>query len=162
MLHVRFRGGATTTLRIPIPLNAWRKRQTHPKALARAEVLLQAHTSTEVAAKLNEEGFTTGAGAPFDAAAVNWLEERWGLKTYRDHLLAAGKLTTIEMAKQLGINARRLRDWRLHGRLSATRCNDKGEWLYDPIEQQPEWIQRRRTCYATAKITTVDQGSPHL
>ena len=161
-LHVRFRGGATTTLRIPIPLNAWRKRQTHPKALARTEVLLQAHTSTEVAAKLNEEGFTTGAGAPFDAAAVKWLKQRWGLKAYRDHLLAAGKLTTIEMAKQLGVSARRLCDWRLHGRLSATRCNDKGEWLYDPIEQQPQWIQGRRTCYATARITNVDQASPHL
>jgi DNA invertase Pin-like site-specific DNA recombinase len=159
-LHVRFRAGATTTLRIPIPLNAWRKRQTHPKALARAEALLQAHSRAEVAAKLNEEGFTTGAGAPFDPDAVSWLQQRWGLKTYRDHLLAAGKLTSTKMATQLGISAELLSEWRRSGRLSATRCNDKGEWLYDPVKQQPQWIQARATCYAAANITNEDHRSP--
>ena len=72
---------------------------------ARAAALLQAHATTEVAAKLNEEGFTSGAGAPFSVGAVSWLQQRWGLKSYRDHLLAAGKLTTTEMTKQLGLRA---------------------------------------------------------
>jgi hypothetical protein len=36
-IGVRFRSRATTTVCVPIPLNAWRKRQTHPHALARAE-----------------------------------------------------------------------------------------------------------------------------
>jgi hypothetical protein len=56
VIGVRFRGGTATTLRIPIPLNAWRKRQTHPKALARIEVLLETHTNGETALKLNDEG----------------------------------------------------------------------------------------------------------
>ena len=159
-LHVRFRAGATTTLRIPIPLNAWRKRQTHPTALARAEALLRTHSRAEVAATLNEEGFTTGAGAPFDVGAVSWLQQRWGLKTYRDHLLAAGKLTTTDMAKQLSIGAELLREWRRAGRVSATRYNDKGDWLYDPIEQQPQWIQGRAACYAAANINNEDLRSP--
>jgi DNA invertase Pin-like site-specific DNA recombinase len=159
-LQVRFRGGATTTLRIPIPLNAWRRRQSHPTMLARAEALLQAHSRAEVAVTLNAEGFTTGAGAPFDLDAVSWLQQRWALKTYRDHLLAAGKLTTTDLATQLGISANQLRAWRRDGRLSATRCNDKGEWLYDPVDQQPEWIQARAACYAASNNSNVDHRSP--
>ena len=61
ILGVRFRGGTTTTLCLPVPLNAWRKRQTHPKALARLRVLLAAHSDGAVASQLNAEGFTTGA-----------------------------------------------------------------------------------------------------
>ena len=81
---IRFRGGTNTTLNVPLPLSAWRRRQTHPKALERAAVLLHSHTATEVATKLNDEGFVSGAGAPFDAAAVHWLRQRWGLKSYRE------------------------------------------------------------------------------
>ena len=103
-IGIRFRGGATTTASLPIPLSAWRKWQTHPAAVARAAVLLETHTDSETAALLDAEGFTTGTGALFNASAVQWLQYRYGLKSYRDHLRAAGKLTTEEMAAHLGIS----------------------------------------------------------
>ena len=158
-IHIRFRGGATTTRNIPAPLNAWRKRQTHPKALARAAELLQAHTAAEVAARLNEEGFSTGAGAPFDTAAVQWLHHRWKLKNYREHLLSAGMLTPVEMMARLGVGASQLSAWRRAGRLTATRCNDKGDHLYDPIQQQPSWIQVRAADKIGRRTRGVQQQS---
>lgn len=145
-IGVRFRGGTTTTLCIPIPLNAWRKRQTHPKALARLEVLLETHTDGEVAAKLNEEGFTTGAGAPFDLAAVRWLQHRWGIKSYRDHLRDEGYLTPTEMAAKLGLSKSYASELRRSGRLLATPYNDPGDHLFQPIERQPPAIQARVAC----------------
>jgi hypothetical protein len=153
---VRFRGGATTTLSVPVPLSAWRRRQTHPRALARTETLLATHTDTEVAVKLNEEGFLTGAGAPFNADAVSWLRRRWGLKSYREHLLAAGYLTSAEMAVRLGIGEQQMKVWRRAGRLLGTLYNDKSQWLYHPIEQQSDWIQARVACNDTS--TTKDEG----
>jgi len=144
-LGIRFRGGARTTVTVPVPLSAWRRRQTHPNALARATTLLHEHTDARVADMLNGEGFVTGAGDPFDSAAVKWIRRRWRLPSYRDHLLAAGKLTASQLAPRLGISETQLRVWRRTGRVNATCCSNKIEYLYDPIEQQPAFIGARAT-----------------
>jgi hypothetical protein len=102
---------------------------------------LQTGTRAEAAARLNDEGFTTGAGTPFNAAAVAWLQRRWGLKTYRDHLLARGYVTTDDMAALLGITAEIVRRWRSQGRLHAARYNDNGAHLFEPLERQPDDIR---------------------
>ena len=154
-IGVRFRGGATTTLCIPLPLNAWRKRQTHPKTLARVEKLLETRTYAAAATQLNDEGLTTGAGAPFDADAVRWLRQRWGLKNYRDHLIAAGYLATTEMAARLGIGERKIRQWQYCGRLRASKHNDKGDYLFEPIDRQSPSIQALATVDARSAATVV-------
>jgi len=155
-IGVRFRGGATTTLSVPIPLSAWRRRQTHPQALARTETLLAAHTDAEVALQLNQEGFVTGADVSFNADAVGWLRRRWGLKSYREHLLGAGYLTSAEVTVRLGASERQVKAWRREGRLRGTPYNDKSQWLYPPIEQQSDWIRARAACNDTS--TTTDAG----
>jgi DNA invertase Pin-like site-specific DNA recombinase len=144
-MGVRFRGGATTTVCVPTPLTAWRKRQTHPHALARATALLETQTHAHAAEQLNAEGFTTGAGAPFDAAAIGWLARRWGLTTYRGHLQAAGYLTTSELAAQLGIGDSEVRRRRREGQLCGSRYNGKGAYLFAPLTQQPKAIQALAT-----------------
>jgi hypothetical protein len=145
-LSIRFRGGATTVRTIPVPLNAWRGRQTHPLAIARAATLLASHTDATVAGLLNAEGFTTGAQAPFDSNAVKWLRRRHGLQSLHQHLRAAGRLTSAEMARRLEISVTQVGAWRVAGRLTAERSNDKNDWLYPPPEQQPQWLQTRAAC----------------
>ena len=144
-LSIRFRGGATTTLRVPVRIGAWRGRKTHPAVVARAATLLASHTDADVAALLNADGLTTGAEAPFDVAAMQWLRHRYGLSSRREHLLAAGTLTAADTAARLGITVNQVRHWRADGQLTATCCNHK-EWLYDPIAQQSQWIQERAMC----------------
>lgn len=140
-MGVRFRGGAKTTVCLPAPLTPWRKRQTHPQALARARDLLATLTHAQVAGQLNAEGFITGAGAPFDAAAIGWLARRWNLPTYRRHLQAAGYLTTRELAAQLGISDSEVRRRRREGQLCGSRYDSKGAYLFAPLTQQPEAMQ---------------------
>jgi DNA invertase Pin-like site-specific DNA recombinase len=55
-LHVRFRGGQTTSLTIPIPLNSWQARQTDPDTFNLLDRLLNDHTDAEAAAQLNAAG----------------------------------------------------------------------------------------------------------
>lgn len=145
-LAIRFRGGATTVRTVPVPLNAWRGRQTHPLAIARAATLLASHTDATVAGLLNAEGFTTGAQAPFDSNAVKWLRRRHGLQSLHQHLRAAGKLTSAEMARRLEISVTQVGAWRVAGRLTGERSNDKNAWLYHPPEQPLPRIQARPAC----------------
>jgi hypothetical protein len=60
--HVRFRGGATQTLMVPLPLPAWALRQTSPEVIAEVDRLLDEHTETEIARVLTERGFRSGMG----------------------------------------------------------------------------------------------------
>jgi len=148
--HVRFRGGATTTLTLPLP----DQRKTRPEVVAQADVLLAEHTDREVAAILNERGHTTGVGAPFDAAAVAWLRRAHQVASLKERLIAAGGLTTDELAPMLGITANELRSWARRGRLLYRRCNDRGERIYASLDQQPEPIRCRASEYGTPDRTT--------
>lgn len=147
-LGVRFRGGATTTMQVPIPLNAWRKRQTHPNVVARVEQLLERHDVEQVAELLNVEGLRTGTHKPFDAAAVRWIRYSHGLQSPQERLHDAGKLTVREMADRLGTPETTVRDWARDGRLRATRHGRRPLWLIEPIDEQSETIRELTTRYA--------------
>lgn len=140
-LHIRFKGGATESLELPLPKNAWQKRLTHPDVVARVEQLLQQYDENEAAERLNAEGLRTGAQKPFDATAVCWVRYSYAIKTPEARLREAGKLTAREMAARLGRNQRTVREWAQHGRLRAGQHGRKAVWLFDPIEEQPVAIQ---------------------
>lgn len=54
--HVRFRGGATTTLTLARALNAWQLRETSGEIVALIDQLLGQHTDSGVATLLNAQG----------------------------------------------------------------------------------------------------------
>jgi DNA-binding transcriptional regulator YiaG len=136
-LHVRFRGGTATTLTVPRPLTAWERRRTPPEVLTTIDELLAEHTDAEVAAILNAQGLTTGAGQAFTGDRIKWLRAVKGLTSFRQRLRAAHRLTGKELAAALGVSYDTVKVWRRQGRLRARRCNDKGEWLYAPPSEQP-------------------------
>jgi len=140
-VHIRFKGGATESLVLPRPRNAWHRRLTHPDIVARVEQLLEQHEDQEVAERLDAEGLRTGAGKPFDADAVRWLRQTYGLKSQAQHLRKAGKLTIREMAAQLGTSEGTARNWARDGRLSGVCHGRKAIWLLDPPEVQSTMIR---------------------
>jgi hypothetical protein len=52
-LHVRFRGGQTHSLVVPIPPTSWQARQTRPDTVAELDRLLDTHTDAQTAEALN-------------------------------------------------------------------------------------------------------------
>lgn len=144
-VHIRFRGGRTQTLTIPIPLNAWQKKMTDPQVIAEMDRLLDEHTDGEVADLLRERGMQTGAGDPFTSKSVKWARRRWGLKNLRERLRDSGMLTLEEMAEVVGATKETVRTWRIKGFVEARQTDDKGTWLYVPPDD--EWlaeVDRRR------------------
>jgi len=135
---VRFKGGSTTALSIPIPLNAWQGRKTPDHIASLIDALLDKHREVEVVKMLNEQGCITGAGAAFNQESVSWVCKARGLKNHKQRLRDRGLLTSTEMAKRYGVGLTTISSWRRKGLLSALKCNEKGEHLYFPMQRHRE------------------------
>jgi hypothetical protein len=142
--HVRFRGGATTTLKLPLPLNAWQGRKTSDHVLAQIDELLNHHTDAQAVAILNERGVKTGAGDAFSSESLRWIRYATGMKSYKERLREAGMLTTQEIAVQLGICDSTVKLWHRKGKIQGCTCNDKGDWLYYPPAANPPITYSRK------------------
>jgi hypothetical protein len=135
--QVRFRGGATTTLTLPLPLNAWQGRMTPAATLHQMDELLEEHTDSDVATILNERGLKTGADEIFSATKIRWLRSAKGIKSMKQRLLDRGWLTTEQYADKLGLHYATIKSRRAKGLIHARRCNDRGQWLFDPRDNVP-------------------------
>jgi len=141
-VHIRFKGGATESLVLPLPENYRRRRLTPPEVVDRIEELLDEYHEEEIAERLNAERLLTGVRKPFDAAAVRWVCYSHGLKTPIKRLRDEGKLTVREVAERLGVTEDTVWQWARDGVLKAARHGRKVIWLIDPIEEQSEKIQK--------------------
>ena len=141
-LHVRFRGGQTTSLTIPIPLNSWQARQTDPDTFKLLDQLLDDHTDRETAQQLNNAGCLTGTGKPFTAHIVLHIRRAHGLASHHQRLRARGLLTITETATRLGVHTSTIKAWHRAGLLSSHKANDKNERLFDPPDPTDPRLQR--------------------
>lgn len=146
LAHVRFKGGQTKSLSIPIPPSAPQLRKTSPAVIAEIDRLLDHHTDAEVAAILNERGLTSGEGKPFHRLIVHNLRRTYELRSRYQRLRATGMLTLEEIAEQLDVCPATIKTWRLDGLLGAHAYNDKGQCLYErPGAEAPKkhkWRKR--------------------
>ena len=131
-LHVRFRGGQTTSLTIPIPPRAWHLRQTDPDTLTQLDRLLNDHTDAEVAAKLHADGHRSGDGKAFTGRIVLELRRSHGFPSHSERLRARGLLTLREFAERLGVHPTTINTWRRAGLIDSHKANDKNIRLFDP------------------------------
>jgi hypothetical protein len=132
-MQVRFKGGSTRSLELPLPLLAMDMRKTNEAVVQEIDRLLDTHTDGEIAAKLNEKGMRSGAGNSFTQISVQHVRCAYHLKSRFDRLRALGLLTTREMAERLGVTPFAVRYWKVRGLYRGYRVNDKGECLYAPL-----------------------------
>lgn len=130
--HVRFRGGATRTIQLPLLLGAPDARRTPRQVVEEIDRLLDQHTEEGVAAELNARGFRTGTGQPFDGQLVRYIRYTYQLKDRYTRLREAGLLTKEEVAQRLGIAPRTVLSWHRQGLLQGIPCDDRGQCLYQP------------------------------
>jgi hypothetical protein len=131
--HVRFKGGATHTLTMPLPLPAYITWQTSPEVVALIDRLLDKHTDGQIALLLNEQGRRSGKGRPFTRLLVGKIRRGYQLQDRYQRLRQAGMLTQTEIAEKIGIRPSTVPDWRRSGLLNACPYNDKNEYLYMPV-----------------------------
>lgn len=135
--HIRFRGGATRDLDLPLPLNAWQLRQTEAHVIAEIDRLLDHHTDGEVVAILNQRGLHPGHAERFRRLQFLKLRRAYELDDRFSRLRQRGLLTQEEMAGLLGVSVPTVKQWRYAGLLRAEVYNDKGACLYKPPGDDP-------------------------
>ena len=155
-LHVRFRGGQTTSLDVPIPPPAWQLRQTRPGTLALLDRLLDDHTDGETAAALNAAGHRSGEGKPFTGRIVLELRRNRHLPSHADRLRARGLLTMTETADRLGVHISTIKAWRRAGLLTARKANDKNVPLFDPPDPADPRLARRQGSKLARRVHTAN------
>ncbi|MGH7417959.1 MAG: hypothetical protein ACREKB_09310, partial [Candidatus Rokuibacteriota bacterium] len=130
-VHVRFRGGATRSLTLPLPLSAPELRRTDPVVVAEMDRLLDDHPDAQVAAILDARGVRPSVADRFTTGIVVHLRSKHGLADHRTRLRRQGLLTLEEVSRVLGAHPSTVKGWASEGRIPSRVVNDKGERLFE-------------------------------
>jgi DNA invertase Pin-like site-specific DNA recombinase len=130
--HIRFRGGATQTLRLPLPLSAPELRKTHSAVVAEIDRLIEEHTDLEIAEILNARGLRPGVADRFSTSIIYRIRQKYGLEDRFSRLRRRGMLTLLEIAAASGLHPSTIQARTTRCQLVSYVYNDKGQRLYPP------------------------------
>ena len=151
-LHVRFKGGATKTLKLPLPLKGWQYNMTDPKIVEIVDELLTDHTYAEIATILDKRGYKSGQGHQIDRNIVKGITHKYKLKTRFARLRATGKLTVDEVASLLRVTVATVRRWGKEGIIKTYPYNDRNGCLYEHPGINSPLMKKERKRLKTNKL----------
>jgi DNA invertase Pin-like site-specific DNA recombinase len=152
--QVRFKGGATRVLSLPMPPMAWQLRKTKPEIVAEIDRLLEQRTDGEIAAELNSKGWRSSGDLTFTAWTIRQLRRSHKLTDFAGRLRAKGLLTAREIAVLIDSKPTLVDYWRERGLLKGIRFNDKNEYLYEPpAPDAVQHIKRRSRLKTTGYLS---------
>jgi hypothetical protein len=131
-IHVRFRGGRTTTLEIDKPKPISLIRKTPPEVIRQVDELLETFTDRQVAEQLNALGYKNWRGESFTHKKVRRSRSVYHLKSRFERLRARGMLNAAELASRLGVSTTSIYHWGRDGIISEHRWGDGDRCLYEP------------------------------
>ena len=133
-IHVRFRGGKTTSLAIDKPKPIALIRKTLPEVVRTVDELLETCTDRQVAARLNELGYRNWRGQSFTAKKIIVIRMAYRLKSRFERLRGRGMPTGDEIAKKIGVCATTVHEWGRTGLLKRHLYGNNHRSLYEPID----------------------------
>lgn len=137
-LGVRFRGGATKELTLPLPKTAFESWKTGSQIVKDINRLLDTHSDQEIADYFNSDGIKTGKGHVFTQSRINRIRQIYNLPSRFDRLRAKGWLTRQELSNKLGANGQTILRWAKEGRLETIFYKKKLRLYADPGENGPK------------------------
>jgi hypothetical protein len=144
-VQVRFKGGATKVLSLPMPPTVGELRKTKAEIVAEIDRLVERCTDSEVAAELNKKGWQSSTNQPFSRWIVYQLRTGHKLASRTERLRAKGFLNAKEIAALVGTKPLLVDYWRQQGLLEGIRLNDKNEYLYQPPDANAIQQIKQRT-----------------
>jgi DNA invertase Pin-like site-specific DNA recombinase len=133
-IHVRFRGGKTTSLTVPRPVPMALIRKTKPEVVATLDRLLETRTDQQAADELNSMGYRNWKQQPFTAKKVISVRCAYRLKGRRKRLLEKGFVRAEALARQFGVSVTTVHEWGRAGLLRRHRYDNNVRCLYEPLD----------------------------
>jgi DNA invertase Pin-like site-specific DNA recombinase len=130
-IHVRFKGGRTHSLALPVPLRVWQQRKTNQDVISEIDRLLNDFTDGEIADILNHQGKVTGTHQAFTQPIVGNIRRCYDLKSRYDRLRERNYLTLNEISVKVQVSTATIKKWAKKGLIKKYRYNDKNECLYE-------------------------------
>lgn len=140
-VHIRFKGGQTKTITLPLPESAVTLFKTKPEVIEMIDQLHNEYDDKQIATILNQKGMCPGRGEVFKANMIASIRHKYGIKSRYDRLREQGMLTRNEIAGQLGIAPWNVRALRENGQIKA-HAYSHGKFLYEPL---PEKLTTKRS-----------------
>jgi len=142
---IRFAGGATRSLDVPLPKSCIELRTTDAAVVKEIDRLIDIYTDKEIADLLNERGVRTVVPTPWTGTRISRLRHYYHLTDRRTRMRAQGLLTPQEVATRYDVTVCTVHKWRRRGMLRAHPINDKGDFLYEiPTENLPAKFAHKR------------------
>jgi excisionase family DNA binding protein len=129
-VHVRFKGGKIQTFTTMSPKSSAQQVKTPPGVVEAIDKLLDDHIYSEIAERLNQQGYRPGEAARrgrhdarFTPLRVAYLVHQYKLRSRYDRLRERGMLTKQEAAARLNIHEHTLTRWAKHGLIASHAYN---------------------------------------
>jgi hypothetical protein len=132
-IHIRFRGGQTSSLTVPAPKPIAQIRKFKPEVIAELDQLLDTYTETEAADQLNARGHRNWRQQPFTRATVFNLRFSYKLKSRFQRLREQGFIFAEELAQRLRVSPTTIHEWGRAGALVRQRYGNRS-FLYKPVQ----------------------------
>jgi DNA invertase Pin-like site-specific DNA recombinase len=130
-LHIRWKGGATTSIERPLPRGAADLRRTPADIVEQVRALATKQTDHQIADTLNGRWLRSGTGQPFHRLSVRHIRAAYGIPSLAAHLRSAGWLTAPEIATLLRVHYTTAKRFACEGVLRALRADDGGQLLFE-------------------------------
>lgn len=140
-LGVRFKGGATKVLSVPLLLRPRNLYNLAPELVLEIDRLLDHQTAGEIAAILNQRSLSDAHGRPFGSATIRGIQQRYHIRTRYQRLRQAGLLTSAEVAVMLHVSQTMVWRWRCQGLLPG-QAYGHNKFLYE--RPSPQLLNQRQ------------------
>jgi DNA invertase Pin-like site-specific DNA recombinase len=124
IVNIRFKGGSTKVIELPIPLHYGILRKTNEKVVKEVDQLLNYYKDSTIASILNKRGYLSGDGLPFNTQSIMRIRNVYKLTSHRTRLREKGLLTRREMLQLLGIGNDTLQKLKDRKIISAKKYGD--------------------------------------
>jgi DNA invertase Pin-like site-specific DNA recombinase len=120
-VHIRWHGGASTALSVPLPLKAADQFRYPSAVVDRVRELAHHLLDAQIADQLNRQDHVSAKGKPYTVSIIRWI--RWRYQIPAPALKKPEELTVQQVAERFGVGEGVVYYWIEHSVIRARRLN---------------------------------------